>query len=598
MIIKELVALLGIKTDKKGLKDAEGGLKGLMKLAKAAAIAFAGIKVFGFVKNAIKEITGLGDRFDKLSKKTGVATTTLQQFEHAASLSGASLGDIESGIRRLQAAQVDAQAGLKTYTREFQRLGVSVRDEQGNFKDTTQLLMEIADGMKELGSDAERTAVATKLLGRGGANLIPMLKEGSGALREMMQEMDDFGAVIREDAIKASADYVDNQQRISMATRGIKLAITEAALPAINQATDAMLDWWRANGKWVRQGIQSIFARLAPIVGRVASVFGRLISAFLTLIRWSGKLFSRLPDGAKKFIALGLALMGIIKLLKMGAWGKFGLILGGIFLVVEDFLAFLDGKESLFGDFNDWLIEAFDIDLRDSFEGMKMFFDDLTDETKDTSDVLGALWDEMALVIEGYMDRAWQSTSLGLDILSAAIEEFIRQGIEAFKFSLGSTATWITETFLGVSDDVNKILFSDIMGGLTNLGDGIVNWANGVYDSVVGLFEGIGDFFTGMFGRSGHGKTLPPQIRGINEVQSTGGQVTPNTIAPAEGAMSYYSENNANISVDVSAAPGMDESKLAAQVASQTKREVKKVLDNQNRTAGRSLRPSVAGSFL
>jgi len=114
----------------------------------------------------------------------------------AAALSGASLGDLETSIKRLQSSQVEAADGVATYADKYARMGIEVKDADGNFKETPALLAEVADGMQGLDTAAEKTAVAMKLLGRGGANLIPMLNQGGAAILDMMQEMHDLGGVI------------------------------------------------------------------------------------------------------------------------------------------------------------------------------------------------------------------------------------------------------------------------------------------------------------------------------------------------------------------------------------------------------------------
>jgi hypothetical protein len=216
MVVRELVALLGVKSDTAGMKKAESGMGNLAAAAKVAAAAFASAFIVKWARDAVREIANVGDWYDKMAKRTGFAVSKLQEFEHAATLSGASLTAIEGALKRLQTAQVDAEAGLKTYTREFDRLGVDIKDQQGNLKDTTTLFAEMADAITALPTDAERTAVAMKLMGRTGTQLLPMLKEGTEGINAMMQEMRDLGGVMDDELVEASAEFIDNQRRMEV----------------------------------------------------------------------------------------------------------------------------------------------------------------------------------------------------------------------------------------------------------------------------------------------------------------------------------------------------------------------------------------------
>jgi ribosomal protein L9 len=251
MVVKELVALLGVKTDKQSFNQAESGLGKIAKAAKVMAAAFAAFQVGKKIAGVVQEVADLGDKFDKMAKRSGFASKTLQQLGHAAELSGASINTVETAIKKLQSSQIEAADGTATYADEFKRLGIEVKGVDGELKDTPELLLEIADAMNELDTDAERTQVAMKLLGRSGTQLIPMFKEGSEGIKEMMQELVDLGAVMDDDLVKSSADLIDNQRRLDMALLGVKNTIAKELMPQANEFIEGMIDWWKINGKIV-----------------------------------------------------------------------------------------------------------------------------------------------------------------------------------------------------------------------------------------------------------------------------------------------------------------------------------------------------------
>lgn len=577
MVVKELVALLGIKTDEKSQKKAEGGMNKLIGLAKLAAAAFVAIKVVKWLKGTIQAVATLGDRFDKMSKKSGVATLALQELEHAAELSGASLGDIDTGLKKLQASQVEAADGVATYADEFKRMGVEVKDAQGNFKDTTDLLVEIADGMQGLDTDAERTAVAMKLLGRSGVNLIPMLKEGSGALREMMDEMSELGGIMDKELIQLSADYIDNQRRMNVATRGVKNAIAKEMLPQINKLTDSLIKWWKENGKIIRQRIGEFFGRFGRVIFKNVKFFGSLLRTVVKFVRNLSPLQKGILGVTVAVIALGAAL-------KAGPIGKLLLFAGIIALLVEDFQTFKEGGESAFGAVLKKAYEFLGLDPEQAnydqwLADIKFFASSAGDLFGGAAIALGSMFEEQGILHEA----------------------LLRKDEKAIKASLARSRVSWDEAFASIARGMDKLFGVDFpdstekaVKAFARWWRGVGNWFRKVFitnfkNDIINLVK----WLTSMLPRLGTGKTgakLPPgpKLEGAGALIGGGGAVT------APGAVvsttSPRMTSKTDIKIDIQAAPGMSEEKMGWEVG----RQVSKAIEGEYRTAMRTVTPEPA----
>jgi len=536
MVVRELVAMMGIKTDKKGLDQANNGMKKLVSVAKAAAAAFAAVKIVGFVKGAVTEIARLGDTFDKMSKRTGFAVDTLQKLQHAAELSGGSLGDIEMALRRLQAAQVDAGAGLKTYTREFDRLGIDIKDSEGNFKDTTELLFEMSDAMNELDTDAERTAVAMKILGRSGTKLIPMMAEGSGGIREMMQEMRDLGGVMGEDLVNASRDFIDNQRRVDVMLQSVKMSIAKAFLPAMNKTIEAFTAWWKINGELVRQKVGAFFKGL----GRVLGTLGRAVFRLVTQIK---DFSNELPESIQKIQKIGLAILGLVAILALPAGGII-LLIALIGLLIEDFEKWRKGGKSAIGAIDEWLGE-----LLGMKEPLKQFFDDLVLWQSGYAAEAGLgwseFWEEIKSVALGYL------TSLN-DLIGGFFKKLFiddlaefQRSLVAFLFKMSfAVGKWVNETIAQITAPFKTAA------------------------KLISKLSGAGGGTTGKLGVGGAG----------------GGKPAVATATPRGGVTNAPTTN---VKVEVKTGPGMS----ATQVAGELGRAMRNWSNQQNRMAMKALVP-------
>jgi hypothetical protein len=572
---------MGVKTDKKGFDQAEKGMGSLVKVAKAAAVAFASLAIVKNIKGAITEVAALGDQFDKLSKRTGVAATQLQQLEHAAELSGASLGDVETSLRRLQAAQVDADAGLKTYTREFDRLGIEIKDVNGEFKNTPELLIEIADGMQGLESDAERTAVATKLLGRSGTALIPMFKEGSGALREMMAEMESLGGLIDDEMIQASADFVDGQRRMNVMLRSLKVTLAKEVLPWLNQAVEAMVEWWKINGDWIRQDI------IRPI-GKFVRVIGRSIAVLAKVVGWVIKFLVKLSPAAKALIALVAVFANWNKITKLllSPLGKIMMVVGFLVLLFDDLNTFLEGGDSLFGRFIKTMEEWLGVPIEEGARNMIGWFgklvndqdsaiEDLVDGLEELGESFRYFFTEFipTAIGDGFKSAFGEENSAIIDQWVARLQEVFQKVWDVISWPFEKLAFFIGEVF-----DIG------LKATLENINIDINHWLNGIREKIFLFVEKIKAAFA-LFRGGGSLADLGRLMRAdtaeaVGRVRATGGR----------GAGGTTQTNSTQIDVRVAASPGMNENQLAER----TGRSVGGAMERQNRKAMQALTPKVS----
>ena len=62
--------------------------------------------------------------------------------------------------------------------RAFRALGISLKDNGGNVKTSGDLFLDIAQKFSKMEDGAAKTALAIRLFGRAGAELIPLLNQG------------------------------------------------------------------------------------------------------------------------------------------------------------------------------------------------------------------------------------------------------------------------------------------------------------------------------------------------------------------------------------------------------------------------------------
>lgn len=85
------------------------------------------------------------------------------------------------GLKTLSTAMDEANKGTKTYTELFDRLNVNIHDTNGNLKDQETIFNEVFKALSAMENETERTAIASRLLGRSATELAPAMNGGAEA---------------------------------------------------------------------------------------------------------------------------------------------------------------------------------------------------------------------------------------------------------------------------------------------------------------------------------------------------------------------------------------------------------------------------------
>ncbi|HUS82489.1 MAG TPA: hypothetical protein VM013_04435, partial [Dehalococcoidia bacterium] len=113
-----------------GLRRAEMRVKKFGQSLQSVGKSMMGIGalITGPLIAAAKMFSTMGDSLAKMAKRTGFGVESLSQLGYAAEISGASIENLETGIRRMQRSISDAGRGLSTATDALAALGVSVEE--------------------------------------------------------------------------------------------------------------------------------------------------------------------------------------------------------------------------------------------------------------------------------------------------------------------------------------------------------------------------------------------------------------------------------------------------------------------------------------
>jgi hypothetical protein len=346
----------------RGLNQASARLRqfgaGMMRIG--ARIAAAGAAIVGPILLAAKAFAKAGDTLDKMSARTGASVKFLSALGYAAELGGSSLADMEKGIRTLQGAAYDAADGLQTYVRAFDDLGVSVKDSNGNLKETEQLFKDTIAALSREENATKKAALAKKLFGRAGTALLPMLRAGEKGFNAAMEEAERLGYVLSEKDATAAAELTDALARVKMSLHAVWIRVGSAVADMITKLANRMAEMSTTVIDFVKRNqplIASLFKIGAAVValGVTISVVGAGIFGLgLTL----GAIGAIITGVASTIGLIGSALAFLLTPIGLVAAAVVGL--GGYFLYASGAgEKAIGGLAKVFGRLKDDALKAF-----------------------------------------------------------------------------------------------------------------------------------------------------------------------------------------------------------------------------------------------
>jgi hypothetical protein len=270
------------------------------------------------------------DAMEQLSRTTGVSVEYLQEMRYVAEQTGSSFGAVESTITNL--SQKIGDAALKG-SEDFARLGISVRDSNGNVKDADQVLSEVHGRFKQLNLSMSEQKSLAGALGIDNS-LLQMMGKTTSEIKTMRDRAKELGTLTAEQADQATK-YTNSVKALRFGLDGLKRLISVGLAPQMSEMVEGFTELIAKNKDWIINGIQATMEfigqfmkalkRLAPVIAAIGAVF---VIAKISTLGFAG--------------ALGLLFSPAV--LIAGA-------IAGILLIVDDLIVAFKGGDSVIANF-------------------------------------------------------------------------------------------------------------------------------------------------------------------------------------------------------------------------------------------------------
>ncbi|MBU3694792.1 MAG: hypothetical protein FGM40_08200, partial [Rhodocyclaceae bacterium] len=275
---------------------------GIVKSALATVgIGLASIASFDALANKIENVIQSAAGLQQLSERTGATVEGLSTLANVARLSGTDTESLATGLQKLARAMLDAQQGGTKTSAALAALGISTKDLASERPD--QVFEQLAVALAKYQDSAAKTALVQELLGKSGANLLPVMKD--------LVEIGDLQYKVTAEQAHMADEYEKNLVRLRVSTDALFKTIGLELVPVLNAFVKALLESQTAHDglrasvdALARDGSIRDWAERAAIA---IAYFVDVISVIPDLFLIVGK---TLAAGAAQFVALAQVIKG------------------------------------------------------------------------------------------------------------------------------------------------------------------------------------------------------------------------------------------------------------------------------------------------
>lgn len=456
----------------------------------------------------VDSVATIGDEIGKTARRVGLSTDALQEFRHAASMSGVGAQEFNGALKKLAVGvgQLKLKSGpllalLKQTPKEFQAQFQAAANNEEAFELLIRAMRKIEDPTK-------RAAFATAAFGESGLKLVHMAEGGETALADMRAEARRLGLVMSEQATKDAEAYGDSMTRLKGSIGSLKVAIGTSLIPILQPMAERLTDIVVANREVIASGIAGFFRRVGDLVGRIdwsavyeglsmiGSVIGAVWQKFEDVRAWMSDVANRLSPDVKSALAVAgkamLAFGAIFAASPVGA-AVLAISLGAGYImkhwepIAAWFRSAWDAVSGAFTRFGNYLDRKFGAGIRQFLGGFRKLWEEL-------SSFFVGLWNVVKgpfLAFASYMSEVF-----GAGITKTI--NFLLEGWEGFKTHISNLWEIITGVFSFAGDIIVGVLDALVPDALMEEWESVKGFFSGLWDGITDIFEGAWKIIKGI----------------------------------------------------------------------------------------------------
>lgn len=450
MKVRELVTKWGFEIDDKPLDRMKSKVEELKDVMKEISLKFveAGAVLFELAHSTAEA----GEKFSKLSDKTGLSVKTIQELAGAANLTGVDVDAFSQSLVIMNRKIQDARTGGAQGAKAFYQLGGGVSDLIKSGASSEEVFNAVATRLGDIADEGKRSALATEIFGRAGAANLPLLKLQASGINELRSKVEELGGVMSDEAVKQGEEFQKSLHSLMIVVTGVKNLVGGQLIPIVQDVMEKFSEWILTNKEFLKQNLTEFFKGLATFVKitwiwatKLAQAFFGLTKIFggfnnvIKILLYSFSVFAGFQIVAligeiavavvalvEGFMALSAA-VAVTEAIALIIPALIGLAIVAVGLLLEDIYQFFQGNDSVIGLLAKW--------FQDTFPNLTKFLSGIFELVKSYVMLIitafQGWWDIMVLIAGWFQD------------VFGPIIDYIANKITSFVGAIGKVAGFV-----------------------------------------------------------------------------------------------------------------------------------------------------------
>lgn len=253
-------------------------------------------------------------------------------MKYVAEQSGTSIDAMGGSLSNLNRKMGDAANGKNGALAGLMgRLGISLRDANGQVVRGIDILPQLADAFQRNTNESTRGRMGMAMFGKSYAEILPLLVEGSQGIDDNLKRFNKIKGVLGPDEIKGAKDLGDSFKDLDLVMKGFQGTIAKELAPVIQPLITQFTAWWVVNKKMVSANVAGMAKDLSAWIKTID--FGKVLTDIGNFFKGMGR-FIEMIGGAKN------ALIGLVVYMNMQTIMAFVGLLGSIWRLNAAFFSF------------------------------------------------------------------------------------------------------------------------------------------------------------------------------------------------------------------------------------------------------------------
>ena len=456
--IKGMDSALGsVAKTLKSLKNAAS----LMLAVQGTKSIFGGISSIGkTIKDGLKrefdfvaDFASAGDKIAKTSRLVGLSVKDYQAFSSAAKHSGMSVEEMDSALKKFNVELGKAKSGDKNALKMFD--AILGGKKLSGFKDSTEILKEIANGYTKLASAEQKAFVTQSLFGRGCVQMSELLSGVGKGIEKAIADFENMGGGFTEEGTKKAEKFNDTLQEMSETINSLKISVAEDLFPTFSEMFKSVGAYVKEHRGELIPLIKEVFTGVAKFAVNLLPKIPVVLDRALNIVNMLGP----------KTVVVGVAFMHVLPAITS--------IVVGLASIAPLVFKIIGGVKLLAGFF--WPIVT----------AVKLTAAVLGGPVLATIGLVVAAVVSWGIAIKSVIDN-WNLVPDAIEWIGTTIKESIGFWIDWFGTGFKTIANWFNTTLV----DPVKNFFGALPGMLSGVWDsfksGIANIGTFIYDAIYG----------------------------------------------------------------------------------------------------------------